>query len=340
MRRSLGSDILHEEHRIDGVRVVVMRKRESVPKLWHGQLPPRSPTVLFVPGGAFVTDFEAADLCFLYGWVRRAGATLVYVTYDFAPEAQFPTSMMQVCAAAAHLLTGRVCPPCHLVTSVCPPRNRQVATVYRALREGSHARTLGFRASPLVVAGLSAGGNLAISALIAPLLPPPRMPEGQPPLDSPPWCGMPDGLLLICPVLNLCRSASPSRVAFASDVLLPQPLLVAFGAAYGAKELREMADPAVSPALAPDDVLRRLPATCIQVGGFDPLLDDSVDFNTRIRRLGVAGELRIHRSLTHTFPSFPHLHVIPEVAEALDTTLEWIAGLFRRGERAKRAEPA
>jgi acetyl esterase/lipase len=51
-----------------------------------------------------------------------------------------------------------------------------------------------------------------------------------------------------------------------------------------------------------------------QVGGFDPLLDDSVDFNTRIRRLGVPGEMRIHRTLPHTFLSFPHwLHTVPEV---------------------------
>ena len=62
----------------------------------------------------------------------------------------------------------------------------------------------------------------------------------------------------------------------------------------------------------------------MQVGGFDPLLDDSVDFNTRIRRLGVAGELVIHRTLPHTFLSFPHWHAIPEVQCALDTSVRWL----------------
>ena len=42
-----------------------------------------------------------------------------------------------------------------------------------------------------------------------------------------PCLPMPDAMLLLCPVLNLNRSPSPSRVAFASDTLLPQPLLTA-----------------------------------------------------------------------------------------------------------------
>ena len=48
----------------------------------------------------------------------------------------------------------------------------------------------------------------------------------------PPSVPMPDMLLLICPVLNLNRSPSPSRVAFCSDTLLPQPLLAACAKAY------------------------------------------------------------------------------------------------------------
>lgn len=64
------------------------------------------------------------------------------------------------------------------------------------------------------------------------------------------------------------------------------------------------------------------------MGGFDPLLDDSVDFNTRIRRLGVPGELRIHRTLPHTFPSFPHWHVVPEVQHAMATTVTWLEAVL------------
>ena len=58
-------------------------------------------------------------------------ATLCYVTYEFAPVAPYPTAQVQV------------------------------LSVYQALRSHSRASQLGFRASPLVLAGLSAGGNRA-----------------------------------------------------------------------------------------------------------------------------------------------------------------------------------
>ena len=136
-------------------------------------------------------------------------------------------------------------------------------------------------------------------------------------------------------MLNLNRSPSPSRVAFASDTLLPQPLLLAVAKAYDGGGDHAMGDPLLSPALAPDEALRRLPPTYIQVGGFDPLLDDSVDFNTRIRRLGVPGELRIHRTLPHTFFSFPLWHGVPEVQQALATSVAWLEEALWNGGGGK-----
>ena len=36
------------------------------------------------------------DLFFIYRWVREAQATVLYVTYEFAPQAPFPTGIVQV----------------------------------------------------------------------------------------------------------------------------------------------------------------------------------------------------------------------------------------------------
>jgi acetyl esterase/lipase len=309
VRSCFGSDLAHDECTIKGVRIVVISHRDAPSA--NVVAPPARPTVLFVPGGAFIADFEAVDLFFLYHWVRETRATVVYTTYEFAPQAPYPVAMTQV------------------------------AEVYRALRVGSSDAALGFHASPLVVAGLSAGGNLAVSSLLS-ILSPQLLSRSHERTGSPATSArqgggggteqvtatvpapMPDALLLICPVLNLNRSPSPSRVAFCSDTLLPQPLLSAFAKAYDGGGDSAMWDPLLSPALAPDEALRRLPLTHIQVGGFDPLLDDSVDFNTRIRRLGVPGELRIHRTLPHTFLSFPHWHVSPEVQHAMATSVTWL----------------
>ena len=384
VRSAFGSDLFHYEHRIRGIRLVVISPEPlDVPKYVERSrlgasrsgflVLPRGthddsgfgagsrrasggaspggasgsaestvlerPTVLFVPGGAFIADFEVADNFFLYRWVREARVIVLYATYEFAPQAPYPTGMLQV------------------------------AAIYRALREGSHDHVLGFRVSPLVVAGLSAGGNIAVSSILSILQPqllarstyhPPSShaphqgggvaasptivsssstsglfnPSGQPSTQGP-SVPMPDALLLVCPVLNLNRSPSPSRVAFASDTLLPQPLLTACAKAYdGGVDNAMWCEPLLSPALAPDEVLRRLPLTNVQVGGFDPLLDDSVDFNTRIRRLGVPGELRIHRTLPHTFFSFPIWHAIPEVQQAFATSVQWIEDvLWDHGRR-------
>ena len=68
------------------------------------------------------------------------------------------------------------------------------------------------------------------------------------------------------------------------------------------------------------------------------MLDDSVDFNTRIRRLGVAGEMHIHRTLPHTFLSFPHwLYLVPEVQAALALSIESLEDMLWNGSRAQLA---
>jgi acetyl esterase/lipase len=50
-----------------------------------------------------------------------------------------------------------------------------------------------------------------------------------------------------------------------------------------------------------DAVLEKFPPTLLVCGGTDPLLDDSVDFHTRLRRAKVDAHLLVHRKLTHGF---------------------------------------
>ena len=160
---SFGAGLAHTEHLLPckelhgrhgrGVRIVVICKEGSSEGGGGGggaPIPSR-PTVLFVPGGGFIADFEAVDLFFLYHWVRATHCTVVYMSYDFAPQAPYPVAMVQVSA------------------------------VYQQLREGSCATALGFRAAPLVLAGLSAGGNLGSGrarphAATSPLTRPPTSP--------------------------------------------------------------------------------------------------------------------------------------------------------------------
>jgi acetyl esterase/lipase len=82
-------------------------------------------------------------------------------------------------------------------------------------------------------------------------------------------------------------------------------------------------NPLLSPGLASDRLLQFFPPTSIMVGGLDPLLDDAIDYNTRIRRLGVPGTLRVYRSLPHGVFNFPFL---PYGEEVLATVATWLCG--------------
>lgn len=115
-------------------------------------------------------------------------------------------------------------------------------------------------------------------------------------------------------------------VALTHTTLLTAPaaLLPTCARAYVPLELRDKAlrDPLLCPLFASDSDLRALPPTWISSGGCDPLLDDIVEFDTRLRRLDVAGELAVHRSLPHGF--FMLAPFLPHAREAIGGIVRWI----------------
>ncbi|KAH8061717.1 hormone-sensitive lipase [Aureococcus anophagefferens] len=76
---------------------------------------------------------------------------------------------------------------------------------------------------------------------------------------------------------------SPSRIVMSFDPLLPINALVAASQAYGSLDMDESMISYYSDAA----ILGEFPKTLIICGGTDPLLDDAVDFHTRLRRAGV-----------------------------------------------------
>jgi len=87
-------------------------------------------------------------------------------------------------------------------------------------------------------------------------------------------------------------------------------------------------DPFISPWHAHDSQLRHFPSTYICVGGLDPLLDESVDFDARLARLGVDTSLQVHRCLPHAF--LPMADGIPDATDATDRTSEFIGSVMDR----------
>ena len=66
------------------------------------------------------------------------------------------------------------------------------------------------------------------------------------------------------------------------------------------------------------------PSPLLQVGGFDPLLDDAVDFDTRLRRLGVASSLHVENALPHGFSGL--VYVSKHARRAIETGTRFLEG--------------
>lgn len=134
-----------------------------------------------------------------------------------------------------------------------------------------------------------------------------------------------DRLVLAYPALNLNSTPSPSRFFHLSDPLVPTAaLLPGCARAYVPLHLRDKAvrDPLMCPLFAGDEELCHLPPTFLSTGGCDPLLDDVVEFDARLRRLRIPGELQVHRSLPHGF--FMLKPFLADASTAIDGILEWI----------------
>ncbi|AKS35014.1 alpha/beta hydrolase [Mycolicibacterium goodii] len=208
--------------------------------------------VLYFHGGGFVIgDLDTHDnLCRLI--CRDGGVQVVSVDYRLAPEHKAPAAAEDAYAAYQWAL--------------------------------EHAAGLG--APKIVVAGDSAGGNLA--AVVAQWarddeLPPPAL------------------QLLLYPVTDWV-SETRSRTLFSDGYFLSQRDMEWFAAHYldGADVTPE--DPAVSPLLAED--LSGLPPALVVTAGFDPLRDEGNRYAAALRDAGVLVDLREERSMIHAFANF------------------------------------
>ena len=177
-------------------------------------------------------------------------------------------------AAAIALRTGRVAYA--LDYRVAPDHPYPAAlddclAVYRALLEERPA-------GEIVVAGTSAGGNLAAALLLR------ARDEGLP---------APAGAILLTPELDLTESGDSFNTLMGLDVVLPARLM-AVNLAYAAGA--DLADPYLSPLFG--DV-SGFPPTLIQAGGRDIFLSNAAVMHRKLRRAGVRAELHIFEGMPH-----------------------------------------
>jgi acetyl esterase/lipase len=229
-------------------------------RLYRPATPGPHPIVVYFHGGGWVLGDAQSDDPFCRDMCRRTGMIFLSVGYRHAPEHRFP--------AAAE-------------------------DGYAAMRwVGEHAAELGGRAGPLLVAGWSAGGNIA--AVTCQLV----RDRGGPPIA---------GQLLVCPVTD-CTFDRPSYNENATGYFLTRSLMYWFWDLYCSPADRT--DPRVSPLRGN---LSGLPPAFVTTAEFDPLRDEGVAYAEGLAAAGVpVGQLKAHG---HFHSSFPMVDVVMTAVE-------------------------
>ena len=240
---------------------------------------PRKKLIFHLTGGGWFTHTIAGDIPYLLDWSRETDAVIICPEYALLPEHQFPAAL------------------------------NEIYNVYKALVSGEAYPLLGFIPSDIIITGESAGGNLAAALCVkfckerleAAELEAHRLVENQNTENiSETYSCIPSGIMLCCPALNMCSSPSPSRVMGVGDPILPTGLLNTIARAYSTNTCDTARDdPLISPYFASDEVLSLFPPTIIFASTADPLLDDAVDFNTRLKRVGTESCLRSVQNMPH-----------------------------------------
>jgi len=147
---------------------------------------------------------------------------------------------------------------------------------------------LGVVPSKFVLCGDSAGGNLATAVTYKAIQQNLRLPDSlvlaYPAMDLTKFASFASPVLMNNSFANtpFNRTATPSRVLFSTDVLLPYYFMMVCLEAYSPEPESGVRDFLLSPLYAPTEILRKLPDNLVIFSaGYDPLLDDSVRFLKR-----------------------------------------------------------
>ena len=228
------------------------------------------PIVAYFHGGGWVLGSHESDDAFCRDLCRRADALVLSLDYRHAPEARFPAA----------------------------PEDAWAALNWVA----ANAEALGGDRSRLIVAGWSAGANLAAGVCQ-------RARDEHGPAIA--------GQLLVTPVVD-CDFSRPSYAENGEGYVLTKGLMEWFWNHYA--EPAERTDPAASPLRAA--TLANLPPAAVFTSEFDPLRDEGdayakglADAGVPVRHVPCRGHT--HTSLTAVGMILSGARVRVEMAEAL-----------------------
>jgi len=223
-------------------------------------------TVLWLHGGGYTIGSLTTHRTMISRISRASGARALAVDYRLGPEQPFPAALEDAMTAYRWLIAYGVDP------------------------------------KRLVVGGDSAGGGLAIAALVA------LRDAGDP---------LPAAAVCVSPWTDLELTGESIETNADAEYLVPPERLRLFCQSYLAGA--DARDPRASPYLAD---LSQLPPTLIQVGTAETLLDDSKRIAAKAKGDGVDVTLEVWDEMIH------HWHIyaamLPEGQQAIDRIGEFV----------------
>ena len=184
------------------------------------------------------------------------------------------------------------------------PEHPYPAAVEDALCVWDDLMLQGYGAGDVIVAGDSAGGNLAL-ALALSLKEQERF--------------LPGALVLLSPWTDLTSSGRSYTAKAEIDPVLNASYLEEMIANYAGGQ--DLTDPMISPLFGD---FAGFPPTYIQVGGNEILLDDSTALYRRMLKAGVAAKLDIFKGMWHVFQMSP----FKNAHEAMDQVAAFLYDIF------------
>jgi acetyl esterase/lipase len=227
--------------------------------------------ILYLHGGAYALGSINTYREFIARLARAARMGSLAINYRLAPEHPFPAALEDATAAYAWLLAQGVEP------------------------------------SRIIVAGDSAGGGLALAALVA------LRDAGK---------LLPAGAVCISPWTDLTLSGASIQGKAQVDCMLDADSLEMYAKLYAGE--RDRTSPLISPLFAD---LSGLPPLLIQVGSDEILLDDARRCTARARQAGVDVILEIWDEMFHVFQLVPFL---PETKRAVGQIAEFVSQNLNR----------
>jgi acetyl esterase len=241
----------------------------------------RPPVLVYYHGGGWSLGSIATYDSICRKLARDVPALVVSVDYRLAPEHPFPAA---------------------------------VQDAYLALHwVARNADDLGGDGRRLVVAGDSAGGNLATVVAM-------RVPkENGPPLTM---------QALFYPSTDISRTDYPSYRQYGQGFWLTTDAVEKFRRFY-LPDARDWSKPEASPLLACDEDLTRLPPTLVMTAGCDVLRDEGQAYADRLRGLGVPVEYRLEPQLIHAGLNLFNSALYPDASHRVEPVLDGLAEAIR-----------